>query len=256
MIRTLKYFKNCKTFADSFAWKFRWCLDARLLLKPKWRKGPPTSWLPVLPVCKKSSGETVHAASVKKTFYVPANFQVKTSHSVVPGPVLWKDKDPDSTGTSFLDFEWWRRSQDAQPAFLFAQYPQSWLLFCFREVKLMLAPLAVPGPPHDKLIGGRWNQQQKRVRPLPFGGGWTASNSTLKKSWNSKVSKMIHIEVISPYPFASEHPSYIIRKHISGVSRPDMRIRAQGTKILSRNHGKKSQETITLKWCNIWTQIK
>ncbi len=69
--------------------------------------------------------------------------------------------------------------------------------------------LAVPGRPNDELRGGHPNQQQKRdgFRLLAIVGRQNRLCVGLKQSGNSRVSKMIRIEVISPYAFDSNHTS-------------------------------------------------
>jgi hypothetical protein len=96
---------------------------------------------------------------------------------------------------------------------------QIWLrqtYFCFREAKSKPADLPLSQAGLRQTWRGCPNQQQKRVRRLfavdrPL---WTVRPKRcwggLIKSWNSWISKMFCIEVISPCLFYSEHTSYFL----------------------------------------------
>jgi hypothetical protein len=186
--------------------------------RPKWQKRPQTSWLTSPLLYSTSSSKTADAASVKKALATSQPiFKPTGPISSSQGRFLWRGKDTGSSSTALRDFQRQQRHQDNRPAFLFAEYSYSGP-FSVQRCKVEAGrPLDVPVWPHEAPGGGLLNHGQKRVRcrlsavdgplqmicpNLHWGG--------IKKSWNSGVSTMIRIEVISPWALYSEHTPIII----------------------------------------------
>ncbi len=169
------------------------------------------------PTFRRSGGKTVHAASVKKAL---ATFQpiFKPTSPILPsqGRFLWKDDDPGYAAASFQSFKWRRRRKNDLPAVLFAEnsygrpfsvserWNRSWWTSCCPRATSWWSWMGSPessaktSPPRTLAV-------DRPLQKVHSNRLWLG----LKKSWNKCPSKMIHIEVILPGAFDSNHTSYI-----------------------------------------------
>ncbi len=181
----------------------------------KLQKGLPMLWLPLPPLYIKSGGEFVNAASVKRTLAMSSQFsswKVPNRHPRACFCGRMKKQTPPEPHSGTFN-----GSQGIKTICQPSYSPNTVMadIFLFQRGKVEAGrPLSVSGQPHDEVVGGRLNQQQKWVRPrlfmvdgLPrtlhpnwFWGG-------LKMSCNSQVSNMFYIKVILPCAFDSEHTS-------------------------------------------------